>query len=517
MSASRPESASAPPPPADANPAADDQNLESSRVLIFQYIPSWLTSFILHVVVIILLAIIPILVPPKEIVNLVAGDAAPALDTPTEINLEPLEDFSDALDFEPSEVTEPTLDTLVEAPNLTELPEALSMTDILNTADLGVEVSGDLAGAPVTGESDLTGRSLQNKTARGNLGASAATEQSVALGLQWLRDHQQEDGSWNFNHQLGPGKRTSPNPGQLEDCKIAATAMCLLAFLGNGQTHMEGDYQAEVEKALSWLVVHQVPVNKTAGKLMDPHYLGGIYAHGLASIALAEAYAMTKDTRLYSPAQAAINYLGVHQDPQTGGWRYQIRQPGDLSVTGWQLMALKSASMGDLEVAPKMTKGAIRFLDNVSVFSGARYTYQIGTNSPTPSMTAVGLLCRIYTGWKREHPALQRGMAYLNNIGPSLGENPNMYYNYYATQTMRQFGGEYWQAWDQKMREYLVRSQSVDGPTKGSWYFNPGSDDGIRAGGRIYCTALAIMTLEVYYRFLPIYRDEAAEDEFPLD
>ena len=116
----------------------------------------------------------------------------------------------------------------------------------------------------------------------------------------------------------------------------------------------------------------------------------------------------------------------------------------------------------------------------------------------------------MYLGWKKDEPALQAGVNYLSGIGPS----DSMYQNYYATQIMRHFGGEQWEKWNTTMRESLVKSQDTNGHAKGSWYF-PKSPWGERAG-RLYCTCMATMILEVYYRHMPIYGEEAAEEEFPL-
>jgi hypothetical protein len=91
-----------------------------------------------------------------------------------------------------------------------------------------------------------------------------------------------------------------------------------------------------------------------------------------------------------------------------------------------------------------------------------------------------------------------------------------MYYNYYATQVMKHFGGEQWNKWNSKMRDFLIRTQSKDGTSTGSWFYNPNSHSQEK-GGRLYVTSMCCMTLEVYYRYLPLYGDKAADDEFPLD
>ena len=237
---------------------------------------------------------------------------------------------------------------------------------------------------------------------------------------------------------------------------------------------------------------------------------GNLYAHGLASIALCEAYAMTNDNKLMAPAQASLNFIAFAQDPVGGGWRYQPRQAGDTSVVGWQLMALKSGHMANLRVPPQTVMLSSRFLDTVQVDGGAGYGYSFPADKPSTS--AIGLLCRMYLGWKKENEALQRGVARLSALGPS---KTDMYYNYYATQVLHHWEGEAWEKWNSVMREQLINSQNKEGHARGSW--QPASDNHTnQKGGRLYYTSMATMILEVYYRHMPIYGKQAAEDEFPL-
>jgi hypothetical protein len=506
-------------PPDPANPSEITEGEEDHTLPIFRYIPSWMTSFILHVSVVVLLALIPVLVQKKETVNLVASEVGPNVETITEISMDPLEDVSDALEEQsPTDISDPTLQPLNEPMPLEDVSDTVVLSDIMNMGDTGLESEQNLMASAVAGGNEFSGRLERgdSKAAR-DAGATAATEECVALGLAWLAAHQLPDGSWNFNHQVGPGDRSSPNPGQYDDCPIAATAMCLMAFLGNGQTHQEGEYKIVVSHALNFLMKNQRRVNEFAGSLVDPNHQAGMYSHGLATIALAEAYGMTKDPHLHDAAQAALKYIEYAQDPAGGGWRYSPKEIGDLSVTGWILMGIKSGLMSELEIDRRTTRMANRFLNDVSHDSGARYCYRKGNKDHRPTMTAVGLLCRMYTGWKREHPAIADGCKYLARREPMIGESTDMYYNYYAAQVLRQYGGEEWKEWNNLMAGFLVQTQSREGPTKGSWFFDSGSDYGPATGGRIYCTAMAVMTLEVYYRFLPIYRDAAMEDEFPLD
>lgn len=283
--------------------------------------------------------------------------------------------------------------------------------------------------------------------------------------------------------------------------------MALLPFLGAGQTHTEGAYKRVVGDGLDFLVRNQ----KADGGFNDSQ--GRMYSHGLCAITLCEAYAMTQDKRLIGPAQASLNFIVNAQDPVGGGWRYTPRQAGDTSVVGWQLMALKSGHMGYLQVPPNVVKGAVKFLDHVSAESGAFYGYTgPGKGAAT---TAVGLLSRMYLGWDKDHPGIERGVQWLGERGPSIGEGrANMYFNYYATQVMRHYEGDEWKKWNEKMRDFLVESQDTTGHMKGSWAFK--GDHGAERGGRLYCTSMATMVLEVYYRHMPIYGKAAAKEDFPL-
>jgi hypothetical protein len=235
---------------------------------------------------------------------------------------------------------------------------------------------------------------------------------------------------------------------------------------------------------------------------------GRMYDHGLASIVLCEAYGMTQDRMLLKPAERALAFIVAAQDPVGGGWRYQPQMPGDTSVVGWQLMAIKSGQMAYLRVPPYTIDGASRFLDSVAMDQGAGYGY-VNNFAGSEATSAVGLLCRMYLGWKRDNPALVRGAQTLSALEPSAS---NMYFNYYATQVLHHFEGPLWVKWNDKMRDYLVRSQSDRGHETGSWFFD-GDRHGGRQGGRLYTTCMAAMTLEVYYHHMPLYSNRAVHDK----
>lgn len=336
-------------------------------------------------------------------------------------------------------------------------------------------------------------------------GGSEASEHAVDLGLDWLARHQNDDGSWSLD---GFGKLCNgacSGPGLASD--TAATALGVLPFLGAGHTHKKGPYKTVVRKALEWLSAYQ----RSEGNLISGR--GSMYSHGLASIALCEAYAMTQDSRLRPAAQQALEFIALAQDPVGGGWRYVPRQRGDTSVAGWQLMALFSGRMGELEVSPAVKQRASRFLDSVAAdATGGSYVYMAGWET-SPVMTAEALLCRMYLGWPREHPGIVRGVRWLLEEHPPDVRPREIYYWYYATQVMHHMGGETWQRWNAKMRDLLVGTQLKRGHSAGSWD-PPGiaEDFHSAAGGRLMMTSLAMLTLEAYYRHLPLYDRQRIEE-----
>ena len=340
-------------------------------------------------------------------------------------------------------------------------------------------------------------------------GGTTQTEAAVARGLRWLRLHQHDDGHWNLNDfsHTGDCNGRCQDPGQ--DSATGATALALLPFLGAGQTQSDGIYKDEVSRALKWLVSQQ----KADGDLRGPG-IGQMYAHAQATIVLCEAYAITHDATLFQAAQNAVDFVVKAQNP-VGGWRYSPGDnPGDTSVVGWQLMALRSGKMAGLEVPPEAFDRTAKFLSTVqSGNAGGMFSYMPNQRNPTPAMTAEGLLCREYLGWPRDHAGLGEGVKYLMQHLPNKNEQ-NIYYWYYGTQVLHHLGGDDWDKWNQAIRDTLLETQETVGHAAGSWTPRGGVNGGhdVRTGGRIYMTALAVCTLEVYYRHLPIYRGLLVKD-----
>jgi hypothetical protein len=517
--ASAAQKAPAPPP---AEEELEEESSVSGRFILFNAMPSWAISGVVHFIAFIILALITVPPPSTSGVATITAPPPEQIEEVEEFKLEKIE-----MNLQDAPVTNTSSEVISALTSeVTEVTDTSVAMDV-DTAPIAVELSD--FGTETAPKNDLlasigsytgSGLSGRGEAAKGNakrFGATEESERAVARALEWFARHQLPDGSWNFDHRLGPCNGRCGEPGNISDCRTGATAMALLPFLGAGQTHQDGKYKELVRRGLYFLT-SQIKTRNVGGVMTGDlaQGRGSMYSHGLASIVLCEAYAMTHDKGLMGPAQLSLNHIMYAQDPVGGGWRYQPRQPGDTSVVGWQLMALKSGHMAYLQVDPRTIQGAIKFLDSVQMESGSKYGYtDPGQGLAT---TAVGLLCRMYLGWKKDHPALERGVEFLARTGPSgpKGGGGNMYYNYYATQVLRHYEGEKWDAWNKEMRDWLVRTQESNDKNHnyGSWYMR--GDHGSEAGGRLYCTSMATMILEVYYRHMPLYAKQAAEDEFPL-
>ncbi len=478
-----------------------------------QVIPGWLVSLVVHTVflVVMMLLTVPTKQPQAE-----ASLESALTEIPEEIPIEeiPLE----PLPLEPPEmpeVEEPDVPAMsAVAPTAPEVapPAPLSPVDLPpldNVASMleGPNPSGMAARGP--GSTFAARGSGMRRAMLGSQGGTKMTELAVHAGLEWLVKHQFPDGHWSLDHRPRCGGKTCGGAGTVRS-DMAATALGVLPFLAANYTHRSGPYRQVVGRALNWMLQHQ----QRNGLFAVKGHQQPMYTHGLATIAICEAYALTRDPRLGAAGQKAINFLASVQN-QTGGWRYApTSQDADTSVTGWQVMGIKSGQMGGLRVPPATMTGIRRYLKAAAASSrGGLFAYQPG-GRPSPSMTAVGLLCLQYLGAPREDPAIVEGIDYLMKHLP----NPNSrtrdsYYWYYATQVVHNFQGPEWDRWNRLMRRIWVETQIRDRKTCafGSW--DPSNDRFGKHGGRHFVTTVGLLTLEVYYRYLPLYTVTEREAE----
>jgi len=345
------------------------------------------------------------------------------------------------------------------------------------------------------------------KAMLGSGGGTKDTERAVGAALNWFKRHQHPDGRWSLEGYHAMCKDPSCTGKSAHNTDITATSFALLPFFASGQTPSSKTYGREVTKGLYWLLSQQ----KADGDLRGG---AAMYTHGLASITLCEAYGLTGDKNIGGRAKLAIDFIIKAQNQQTGGWHYAPQGTGDTSVVGWQVMALKSAQMGGLiSHSHPVFQGAEKWLKSVSSGKGGMFGY--ATPGATHTMTAVGLLCSQYLGMGRQDPRMMEGSEFLMKNTPNAYPK-DCYYWYYATQVMHNQPGADWDTWNRQMRRVLINSQVKEGCAAGSW--DPAGAGHGEGAGRIMVTSLSCLTLEVYYRYLPLYKlDQGGEKAAPND
>lgn len=413
--------------------------------------------------------------------------------------------------------TLPLLEVKVAEPEPAARESAVADTDVApTTADaeatvavpaasaIATAAAGTLAAAqphavPAAYADRADGRRAAAAAARGG---SEETERAVRSALAWLAAAQSGDGRWaaarhgagversvQGQHRQGAGARSDHG----------VTGLALLAFLGAGQTHRDGPHADHVRRGIDFLVARQRADGSLAG---DAEFFAALYCHGMATIALAECAALTGDTRLLPPLERAVRHTLAMQNLTTGGWRYAAGDRGDTSQLGWQLMVLSSARNAGMQGLEPAEGRARHFLASVSSgAAGGLAAYRPGERASL-TMTAEAAFCRQLLGAAPDEPAVREALDLIARSPPDRS-HPNAYTWYYATLASFHAGGRQWDDWNARLQAALLPLQRHDGTFDGSWDPDPvwGGH-----GGRVYATALSAMTLEVYYRHLPMHR-----------
>ena len=345
----------------------------------------------------------------------------------------------------------------------------------------------------------------------------SGTEQAIKDGLEWLKNHQDDDGSWDadefFKHDDGDqSDRTDVGDGNND---VGLTGLALLAFLGDGHTMTRGAYKDVVTKGVKWLAKEQDKETGLFGEAIGQHFL---YDHAIATLAMCETYYIDKSIILKTKAQKAINYISQARNPY-GAWRYAVPPDGDndTSVTGWMIFAMKSAQEGKLKIDEEAYTAAIQFFDEMTDEGTGRvgYTERGSPSSRVPglnqeqyptdsgeALTAVALLCRFFLGQNPDDHSIMKDHAELLLRRLPVWEPEkfgcDMYYWYYGSYAMFQMGGRHWKEWNKALKGAVVDSRRTDGSARGSW--DPAGPWGPQ-GGRVYATATMVLSLEVYYRY----------------
>jgi hypothetical protein len=373
-----------------------------------------------------------------------------------------------------------------------------------------------VGGAPGEASSASEGEaSLQRSRSEGKgealrvHGGSAATEDAVTRGLEWLAAHQDADGKWDadgFNRHC-PSFIDCRGAGRPE-LDVGVSGLALLAFLGAGHSPLPSSpYSSVVARGLDFLLEAQ----RDDGAF-GPSHQWFFYSHAIATFAVAEAYGLSRDPRYRAAAASALQFSEAHQQEE-GGWDYRAEPTGrnDLSITGWQVMALKAARGVGIPVPSRVLAKVTRYLDAVVYDDGqALYAAQgEGRGRRGVNMAAVGLLSRVYTGTsisdRRVRAAAQRIVLNPPDLERASHWDEffqSSYYWYVATLALFHLGGEEWEAWNHFLKQSLLDRQSSREHEDGSWKADPNWIGTF--GGRLTSTALLVLTFEVYYRYPPL-------------
>jgi hypothetical protein len=370
------------------------------------------------------------------------------------------------------------------------------------------------AAAAQTSSADVASTfSLRNASDRLSLiegqGGNAKTEASVVAALNWLVAAQSRDGRWSAN-EFGAGQEQmvfgQDRGGAGRNADTGISALALLAFLGAGHSHLQGEYRDTVRRGVDFLLRSQAADGSLFG---DSTLYAQMYCHSMATFALAETQAVSGDRRLEPAVIKAVNFSLTAQNTGTGGWRYRPGDSGDTSQMGWQIMSLASAKRAGIRIPDQTWNRIDRFLRSVRRGNfGGLASYRPDSPAST-SMTAESLYCHLVldemSGLGFTELAANEATNQILATLPTA-DRVNLYYWYYATlalhhrRQMNDDASAAWHTWNDALTGALLSTQVNDGSDSGSWNTNCQWGG---YGGRVYTTALAAMCLEVYYRYAP--------------
>jgi hypothetical protein len=342
-------------------------------------------------------------------------------------------------------------------------------------------------------------------------------DRAVDRALAWLAAQQEGDGSFPTLESGQPG----------------VTCLCTMAFMAHGHLPGAGQYGPRLERAANYTLNCQKPngLITVLGPEGDRitrdivHDIGQVcaYNHGIAGLTLSELYGTTGPDdagRLQQTIQRAIRAtLEMQRWPKDqaidhGGWRYVDdfnNEDSDLSITGWQLMFLRSARNAGFDVPKKSIDDAVAYVRRTFSKRYGAFGYSASQADPrSRGMAGAGILALAHAGFHNAPEATQSGDWILqhhfddyNQILPFTQSWKNDRYHYglfNCCQGMYQLGGRYWEAFFPRAVATLLANQQPDG----SWPAENHHHDA--QFGNAYTTALVILTLGAPNQLLPIYQ-----------
>ncbi|MBI1348183.1 prenyltransferase [bacterium] len=312
---------------------------------------------------------------------------------------------------------------------------------------------------------------------------------AVVRAVDFLVREQRPSGGWHL--ELYNGDATS------------TTSLALMALLAAGHTPADEPYADTFRRGIEYLLQHQQP----SGLIVDRTGHGPLYCHGISTLFLAEVVGMTEPqqadavrTALECAVRALLDAQAVRKDQRhAGGWRYTlISNDSDLSVTAWQLLALRAAKNAGCDIPAEAIERAVEYVRRCQPNGrGSGYSYQPG-GSLSPIMTAAGItalqVCAATDG-----PEFDAAVRYLSMHLPRRDSSYYFYGTYYASIALHQQGDDLWETHTNQLFRELLQQQQPDG----HWRGMKGPEPPV---GPIYATSLAVLALTVEYGYLPIYQ-----------
>lgn len=313
-------------------------------------------------------------------------------------------------------------------------------------------------------------------------------DEAIVRALRYLAFQQRNSGGWTLQ---GTQEATS------------ATSLAVMAFLAAGHTPGEGPYGEAINRGIQFVIDHQ----DASGLLyVSRGHQGPMYDHGISTLMLAEVSGMVPE-RMAAPTRKALEravrlILASQMVPkplaQRGGWRYLPQSTdSDLSVTGWQLLALRAAKDIGCDIPADNIDMAIDYVKRCSPKAGRGFGYQPG-NSATPVLSATGMLALQLCG-QEESAEVHQAAEYLEFRPLRLQDQWYYYGIYYTSIGMFKRGGESWKSTRSILFADILSHQSPGGLWESS---SPNE----ALGGSIYFTSMAVLALTVEYEYLPIYQ-----------
>ncbi|MFH0938147.1 MAG: prenyltransferase/squalene oxidase repeat-containing protein [Planctomycetota bacterium] len=311
-----------------------------------------------------------------------------------------------------------------------------------------------------------------------------ARDKALEKGVIFLLSQQKADGAFSNIHPT------------------AMTGLALMALMAVGHTPDDPTHGPAIRRGLKYVL----------SQMRDDGYLGHndqsrMYGHGICTLMLAEAVGMTRDEmlerRLIEGCKRAVKLILNAQDIRKskyhqGGWRYEPNSTdSDLSLSGWQTMALRSAKNIGIDVPNMAIQAAIAYIRSHAQPDG-NFAY-VDHDQIRPGMRGIGLLvlpiCGVY-----DAPELVKGTAKMLADPPKWQGEWFYYRVYYASASMYQMGDQAWNRFYPIVDDLLIKHQNADG----SWPDPPNNEE-IRYT-KVYTTALATLALAVHYNLLPCYQ-----------